>query len=162
MSEGLQEKKNIFAGAPPFYSTQVDLAKKIQEYFDTKPDKRIVITKEGDKVEVPVFKVTGLAFFLGFESRQSIYDYSKRPEFSYTIKRAVLFIEREYEIMLESNPTAAIFALKNFGWTDTQKIDSNNVNVNLNTDVDYKLLTDDELETLDKIISKASVNPDKN
>jgi hypothetical protein len=48
-----------------------------------------------------------------------MYDYEKREEFSYTIKRARVFIENEYEFRLNSgNPTGAIFALKNLGWDD--------------------------------------------
>lgn len=64
--------------------------------------------------------ITGLALFLGFESRQSLYDYEKKgEEFSYTIKRARLQIEQHYEeALLSRNSTGAIFALKNFGWKD--------------------------------------------
>lgn len=63
--------------------------------------------------------ITGLALALGFESRQSFYDYEKNGEFSYTIKRLRLQIESEYEKKLhESACTGAIFALKNFGWKD--------------------------------------------
>lgn len=68
--------------------------------------------------------ITGLAYFLGFESRQSFYDYEKEPEFSYTIKRARTRIEILYEQRLFSNANAgAIFGLKNFGWTDKQEIE---------------------------------------
>jgi hypothetical protein len=62
--------------------------------------------------------------WLGFESRQSFYDYEKEGEFSYTIKKARLRIEERYEQRLHGNsPAGAIFALKNFGWTDRQEID---------------------------------------
>jgi hypothetical protein len=63
--------------------------------------------------------VTGLALALGFESRQSFYDYEKNGEFSYTIKHFRLQIENGYEEKLHENGcTGAIFALKNFGWKD--------------------------------------------
>jgi hypothetical protein len=63
--------------------------------------------------------ISGLAYYLGFESRQSMYDYKERPEFSYIIKRAALFIEQNYEGKLSNtSPTGAIFALKNMGWKD--------------------------------------------
>lgn len=66
--------------------------------------------------------ITGLAFFLGFESRQSFYDYEKREIYSYTVKRNRLRIESEYESRLSMhNPTGAIFALKNLGWSDRQE-----------------------------------------
>lgn len=68
--------------------------------------------------------VTGLTLHLGFASRQSFYDYENRDEFSYTIKRARLRVECEYEKKLSGGKIAigAIFALKNFGWTDRQEI----------------------------------------
>lgn len=68
--------------------------------------------------------ITGLALHLGFASRQSFYDYEGREPFSYTIKRARLRVECEYEKMLSGGKIAigAIFALKNFGWTDKQEI----------------------------------------
>lgn len=74
------------------------------------------------KIEVPT--ITGLSYYLGFESRQSFYDYEKKEEFTYTIKRARLFIEQHYEELLQTaNIPGAIFALKNFGWTDKQEIE---------------------------------------
>lgn len=63
--------------------------------------------------------ITRLALALGFESRQSFYDYEKKPEFSYIIKKARLEVEAGYEDGLrEANPTGSIFALKNMGWKD--------------------------------------------
>lgn len=68
--------------------------------------------------------ITGLALFLGFESRQSIYDYEKNGQFSYTVKEARLRVENGYEkALMSKNSTGAIFALKNFGWSDKQEID---------------------------------------
>jgi hypothetical protein len=67
--------------------------------------------------------ITGLALYLGFESRQSIYDYEKNGQFSYTIKKARLRVENFYEENLMGEHTAgAIFALKNFGWADNQNV----------------------------------------
>lgn len=114
-------------GRPPFFNSSDDLQSKIDEYFATgvkkkkikvgKPPKEIVI-------EIPVPTITGLCIFLGFESRQSFYAYEQKDGFSYTIKRARLFIENEYEELLQTgNTTGAIFALKNFGWVDKQEID---------------------------------------
>jgi hypothetical protein len=68
--------------------------------------------------------INGLALFLGFESRQSLYDYKEKKQFSYPIKRALSKVEQQYENQLfERNPAGAIFALKNFGWRDKQEID---------------------------------------
>jgi hypothetical protein len=91
-------------GRPAHYTTPGDLEAKVQEYFadpDTKPT------------------ITGLAYHLGFESRQSLYDYEQKGEFSYIIKRARLRVEMGYENDLRGNNAAGpIFALKNMGWKD--------------------------------------------
>jgi len=96
------------AGRPSLYTEPGVLEAAIQEYFATN-------TKH---------TITGLAYELGFESRQSLQDYKEKPEFSYPIKRALLKIEESYENALFSrNPAGPIFALKNFGWKDKQEID---------------------------------------
>lgn len=67
--------------------------------------------------------ISGLAYYLGFESRQSFYDYEERDEFSYTIKRCRLFMESWYEARLQGNsPAGSIFWLKNAGWTDKTEV----------------------------------------
>lgn len=67
----------------------------------------------------------GLAYSLGFLSRQSLYEYSKREDgLSLPIKSALLRIEQDYEENLRSaSCTGSIFALKNRGWTDKQEIE---------------------------------------
>lgn len=70
--------------------------------------------------------ISGLAYHLGFESRQSFYDYEEREEFSYTIKRCRLFMESWYEARLQGNsPAGSIFWLKNAGWTDRTEVEQN-------------------------------------
>lgn len=106
-------------GAPAKFNTAKELQAKIDKYFKNCPDKKKIVTKAGKVVEVPIPTICGLCLYCGFESRQSFYDYEKRPAFSYTVKRARLFIEKEYEQMLQGqNCTGAIFALKNLGWID--------------------------------------------
>jgi hypothetical protein len=96
-------------GRPRLYDNAEALQTEVDAYFD-------------NEVKAPT--ITGLALWLGFESRQSFYDYEKEGEFSYTIKKARLRIEERYEQRLHGNsPAGAIFALKNFGWTDRQEID---------------------------------------
>lgn len=103
----------------PRFKTAKELQTKIDKYFKNCPDKKKIIIKTGKVIEVPIPTICGLCLYCGFESRQSFYDYEKRPAFSYTIKRARLFIEKEYEQMLQGqNCTGAIFALKNLGWID--------------------------------------------
>lgn len=112
---------------PPIYATPEELQEKIDQYFiDGVTTKTVAIGKPPNNytIEIEVPTITGLAYYLGFESRQSFYDYEEREGFSYTIKRVRLFIEKNYEEMLQSgNTTGAIFALKNFGWKDKQEIE---------------------------------------
>lgn len=92
---------------PAMFSKVSDLQIEADKYF-----------AECEKKKKPL-TITGLAYSLGFESRQSFYDYEERGEFSYAIKRLRLRIENSYEEML-SKPacTGAIFALKNMSWKD--------------------------------------------
>lgn len=122
-------------GRPPDFQNATELQEAIQHYFDNPPTKEVIIGKGESQqvVKLPVLTITGLAYELGFESRQSFYDYEAKPEFTYTVKRARLFIENDYEKQLQiGNTTGAIFALKNFGWTDKQEVDlSGSVTINL-------------------------------
>ncbi len=104
--------------AEPFYKTSEELSEAVDDYFKNGvPEKDVMMGR--DMVKIPVPTITGLALHLGFCSRQSFYDYEKRPEHSYTIKRARTFIESHYEELLQvGNTTGAIFALKNMGWID--------------------------------------------
>lgn len=116
---------HMTAGRPAKFTNDNKLQEAIQDYFNNPPTKKIVIGKgeSAQVVELPILTITGLAYHLGFESRQSFYDYERKSEFSYTIKRARLFIENDYEKQLQvGNTVGAIFALKNFGWTDKQEI----------------------------------------
>lgn len=122
MEEGkdIPEEKNP-VGAPPIWKNVAELEKAIDGYFQ-------FIKGTSDQVinprppEPPT--ITGLCLFLGFESRQSFHDYKVKPEFSYTLKRARLRIESEYEKKLHGNNVAgSIFALKNLGWADKQEVD---------------------------------------
>ena len=65
--------------------------------------------------------VTGLTIHLGFESKNTLYDYAKKPEFSASIKRALTGIEKYHEIATSRGDKCVgnIFILKNFGWKDT-------------------------------------------
>lgn len=96
------------AGRPPIWDDPEAFQKAVDEYFDEN--------------ESP--KWSGLALHLGFESRKSLWEYGKKPEFSNPVKKALLRIEQYYEDnLLTRNATGAIFALKNFDWKDKQEID---------------------------------------
>jgi len=110
------------AGRYPFFESPELLQQAIDLYFKT---------CEAEKKQPTI---TRLAYDLGFESRQSFYDYEEKPQFSYIIKRARLFVESGYEANLQNAAcTGAIFALKNMGWKDKQEIDTRypeGVNIN--------------------------------
>jgi|SRR5690606_27525253 len=93
------------SGRPPFFESPEQMTEKIYGYFE--------------ETSISDLTITGLALFLGFESRQSFYDYGEKQEFAYIIKRARLVIENKYESALtDNNATGSIFALKNMGWKD--------------------------------------------
>jgi len=111
-AEGLEN-----SGRPPKYANVSDISKRITEYFD-------LCQPTDEQRNVRPITITGLCLFLGFDSRQSFYDYEKKNEFTYTIKRARLVIESVYEEGLQDKfSTGSIFALKNMEWTDKQEID---------------------------------------
>lgn len=121
------------------FETPKELEKAINDYFQNGVKIRQVEVGSAEKkqvVNIPVPTITGLCFYSGFASRQSFYDYEKKKEFSYIIKRARLFIEQEYEEQLHfGNVTGAIFALKNMGWKDKTEVDQNtNMTVNISQD----------------------------
>lgn len=92
---------------PRIYDSEIELQDEILKYFE----------QTSERNERPT--VTGLALFLGFASKQSLYDYEKNEKFSYPIKRALTMIECELEKRLENQSVSGIiFALKNMGWTD--------------------------------------------
>lgn len=120
-------------GRPLKFKSAEELQKKIDEYFDNECKTTVVKDEKGevafDKRGKPLFEInpptiSGLARYLGFESRQSMYDYKDREDFSYTIKETTLRIEEFAEKQLfVGNPVGAIFWLKNKGWRDKSEVD---------------------------------------
>lgn len=70
------------------------------------------------------YTITWLALWLG-TTRELLAEYERKEEFSATIKRAKARVENYAEVELHerSNPTGAIFKLKNFGRADKQEIE---------------------------------------
>lgn len=123
------------AGRPAEYKDPQEFADKVAEYFEfvkgdyhyecrTDDEGKEYDHKVYDRDPEPV-TITGLCLYLGFESRQSFYDYEKRPGFSYIIKRSRMMVENYYEKTAQSarQQTFHIFALKNMGWSDKTEID---------------------------------------
>ena len=115
-------------GRPLKFENAEQMQKLIDKYFAETPDDEITIT--------------GLALALDTD-RKTLINYENRDEFFNTIKKAKTIVENSYERALRKNGrTGEIFALKNFGWTDKQEIDSN-VNVS-----NYQELSVEELKKL--------------
>jgi len=127
-SEDTQFKKgNIFSignngGQAPKYDNVEELESSISSYFGS-----LVHTHpETGEESIAPSTITGLALYLGFCDKQSLYDYGKKAEFSCLIKRARTCIENHYENSLNGKAsTGAIFALKNMGWADRTEITHN-------------------------------------
>ena len=106
-------------GRPRVYDDPEELEKQADLYFEQEQGKPTV---------------NGLALFLGFASKQSLYDYQENEKFSYPIKRALTMIEAAHEKNLYGTTvTGSIFALKNMGWKDKTEADINqNMNLSWN------------------------------
>lgn len=114
-------KENLFAlgnngGRPKIYESAKELERECAKYFEY-----LVENKKNPTI-------TGLALFLGFNSRGMLYQYRDKAgyeEFSLIIKRAMLCVESGYEDALHTfKYGGAVFALKNMGWADKQEIDN--------------------------------------
>lgn len=117
-------------GRPPVYESPELMQQAITLFFKT---------CEAEKKQPTITK---LCYALGFESRQSFYDYEEKPDFSYIIKRARLWVESGYEEGLQNAAcTGAIFALKNMGWRDRNETD-----MNVNGEIALKQVTGMEVK----------------
>lgn len=152
----MTKKEKNLGGRPPKFDTPKQLRDKIDEYFKEGMKIRTVLigkVPNQTAIDIEVPTITGLCYYLGFESRQSFYAYEKKEGFSYTIKRARLSIENEYEEQLQyGNVTGAIFALKNMGWYDRQEITGKD------GETLFQSITDEEL--LAKINKLAEAKPE--
>lgn len=111
--------------------TAAGLSQLIDDYFihiqgeyhleaatQAKSTKKPTDTKIWDRQPDPA-TITGLAFFLGFSSRQSFDDYETSGKHAHILKRGRLRIEAEYEKKLHQQPASgAIFALRSMGWNE--------------------------------------------
>ena len=133
------------------YTNKEDLQNKISEYFNQwcTIKTKTIKAKDSDwnliekTIEVPIPTITWLALYLWFNDRSSLYNYASgrvqgdgetidwENALAYTAKKAMTFIEREYEEMLQSsNVVWAIFALKNMWRSDRLDINQTTLDVN--------------------------------
>lgn len=120
-------------GRPPEYSTEEAMQERIDDYFKNIVDVRKVFDEKTGDFRLQIITpptMSGLAYHLGYCSRQSLYDNEHSPTFSYIIKRARAQIESfAEEALYRNNVAGAIFVLKNMGWTDKQEIDQTVTNI---------------------------------
>lgn len=131
------------AGRPRIYDSVEDLEAAIESYFSTPLVQYTqcgTFVSETEKVKNPKPTVTGLALYLGFADKSTLYEYRDREEFSYSIKRALSMIEMYHEERLsDNNVTGAIFALKNMGWKDKTEVEqSGNLSINWHEERTYE------------------------
>ena len=98
-------------GLNPNYEDAETMSLKIAEYLDWEDNQK-------DKANKGVYTLSGCALYLGFSSRQSLYDYEKRsPSFSYVIERFRTFMTHWNEQKLYWGGTymGSQFWLRNHG-----------------------------------------------
>jgi len=121
-------KKNK-GGRPVKFNNPEEITKAAEAYFKRCKDEEEPIT------------VTGLAIALD-TTRETLNQYGKKQEFSDAIKKAKLRVEHYAEIRLFGpNPAGAIFALKNFGWSDRATPEEKDLEI----EEDYTLSPDEEV-----------------
>ena len=128
-------------GRPTEYDTVEKLIAAVEAYFAECVPVLITFMNDGikqvalDKSGRAMYQenpatMAGLAYHLGYSSRQAIYDLEHKSEdFSYVIKRARLKIEAQHEASLSTRDkcTGNIFWLKNHGWSDRSEIEHTGV-----------------------------------
>ncbi len=101
-------------GRPPKWKSPQEVEALGNEYFST--------FEEGGKNFGKPITITGLAYALD-TTRETLCNYQDKDEYSDTISklkmRAELYAE---ERLYEGAATGPIFALKNFGWKDSQDL----------------------------------------
>lgn len=126
-------------GRPLAFSTTEELEDMIRRYYERCELKEKPLT------------LSGLAVFLGID-RKTLYNYSQKDDFFPTIKVAKDIIQADMEeraLNGQSNATFSIFALKNnYGWQNVDKIESENVNTNINNNIDFSNMSTEQLKEL--------------
>jgi hypothetical protein len=104
----------MYMGRPKKIKSPEEFTRRAEKYFEG-------CKKLGER---PI--LTGLCMALGLCSRQELMDYQHYPEYTDSVRAAKLYVESCYERKLGADGGAqagVIFALKNFGWSDQQKVE---------------------------------------
>lgn len=117
------------------YGKPEEMEKRIDEYFAKFEKPEPLYDKSGfvalDKQGKPVYREelptsAGLAYFLGFESRCSLWEYEQKPTFARVVKRAKLRLQKFWEpVLATKNSAGAVFWLSNIkdDWRDVKQIE---------------------------------------
>jgi hypothetical protein len=111
-------------GRPPMFKTPEELQAKIDSYFE-------------ENKEAKEYTISGLVLHLGFENRNSMYDYERKPEFTSILKKARNRIENRIETLMlygkqnkDFNLAGGMLWLKTHaGYTDRQVDKGDNVDI---------------------------------
>ena len=95
------------AGRPRLIASPEEMLERGYQYF------------EQCRTEQAPILITGLALALGLSGREALSEYGRREEYSAAVKELKSVCENYAESRIYgNNPAGAIFALKNYGWTD--------------------------------------------
>lgn len=138
---------HLNGGRPLKFTDPEVLQNRIDEYFSL-CDNRIqqVYSKKSDGVIEVInpepYTMAGLAYALGID-RETLLNYASRELFFDTVKKSRDKVQMDVERrLMESNPTGAIFNLKNnFGYVDKTEV-ANEISGQLATDVDPAMATE--------------------
>jgi hypothetical protein len=143
-------------GSPPYYEYPAQMKKKCDEFFEYCKGEWDSEKKEWKREPEPP-TITGLALWLGFNSRQSLLNYQNKPEFVDIITNAKTKVEMGYEKNLHGGkPTGSIFALSNMGWRNEKYIDHSTKGEKINPG--NTIITGLSDETLKELASKLPTN----
>lgn len=141
----MSEKEGInLGGRPRMYEDSEEFAADAEAYFDK--------CEADDRIPT----IAGLAYHLGFASRQSLYDYAEDTRFSDTISRVRLLIEADRSERLVSKdkytPGLPMDLASNHGWYTAKNANEHTgKNGRPIETVDLSKLNDEQLEAYGRL-----------
>lgn len=141
--KGRFAKGNLFSlglensGRPPKYDDPNVMMQKIAEYLDWEDQQKR--PDSYSKMGKGIYTLSGCALYLGFATRQQMYEYEKKtPEFNYIINRFRSFMTHWNEQKLYWGGTfqGSNFWLKNWGgYSDESTVNQNTTVTELKVEV---------------------------